>query len=112
LIDKGIVEGTRSRQAAFDEGHTMLNKLENVCLLESCFDCYHRRCVKMHDLIRDMTLQILQMNSPVMVREYEEEIPDVDMWKEDLVRVSLKGCYFKEIPFTKVSQSVNSIVTQ
>jgi disease resistance protein RPS2 len=98
LIDEGIVEGTRSRQAAFDEGHTMLNKLENVCLLESCFDRYHHRCVKMHDLIRDMALQILQMNSPVMVREYEEEIPDVDMWKEDLVRVSLKDCYFKEIP--------------
>ncbi|KAG5224292.1 disease resistance protein [Salix suchowensis] len=98
LIDEGIVGGMRSRQAAFDEGHTMLNKLENVCLLESCFDHYHRRCVKMHDLIRDMALQILQTSSPVMVGDCVEELPDVDMWKEDLVRVSLKDCYFKEIP--------------
>jgi len=34
LIDEGIIKGIRSRKDAFDEGHTMLNRLENVCLLE------------------------------------------------------------------------------
>uniref|UniRef100_A0A6N2KSX9 Uncharacterized protein n=1 Tax=Salix viminalis TaxID=40686 RepID=A0A6N2KSX9_SALVM len=66
LIDEGIVEERRSRQATFDEGHTMLNKLENVCLLESARGYGSRRCVKMHDLIRDMAHQIFQKNSPVM----------------------------------------------
>uniref|UniRef100_A0A6N2LT97 NB-ARC domain-containing protein n=1 Tax=Salix viminalis TaxID=40686 RepID=A0A6N2LT97_SALVM len=97
LIDEGIVE-KKSRQAAFDEGHTMLNKLENVCLLEAGTYWDDRRCVKMHDLIRDMAQQILQTNSPVMVGEYGDGLPVVDMWKENLVRVSLKDCDFQEIP--------------
>jgi len=108
LIDEGIIEEMRSRRAAFDEGHTMLDKLEKVCLLERADHCdddddynndYNNfRFVKMHDLIRDMAYQILQTNSPVMVGDFREGLPDVDMWKENLVRVYLKGCYFKEIP--------------
>ncbi|XP_073262618.1 probable disease resistance protein At4g27220 [Populus alba] len=93
LIDEGIIE-EMSRQAAFDEGHTMLDKLEKVSLLER--SCYSTS-VKMHDLIRDMAHQILQTNSPVMVGGYDE-LSDVDTWKENLVRVSLRGCYLKEIP--------------
>jgi len=34
LIDEGIIERMGSRQAAFDEGHTMLIRLANVSLLE------------------------------------------------------------------------------
>ncbi|KAL9381671.1 hypothetical protein Peur_024706 [Populus x canadensis] len=98
LIDEGIIEEMRSWQAAFDEGHTMLDKLEKVCLLERA--CYgdHNTSVKMHDLIRDMAHQILQTNSPVMVGDDGGGLPDVDMWKENLVRVYLKDCYFEEIP--------------
>ncbi|KAI5554473.1 hypothetical protein BDE02_19G015700 [Populus trichocarpa] len=98
LIDDGIIEEMRSRQAAFDEGHTMLDKLEKVCLMERADYGDYYRCVKMHDLIRDMAHQILRTNSPVMVGEYNDELPDVDMWKENLARVSLKDCYFEEIP--------------
>ncbi|KAL9381669.1 hypothetical protein Peur_024704 [Populus x canadensis] len=98
LIDEGIIEGMRSRQEAFDEGHTMLDKLEKVCLLERAdYGDYHR-FVKMHDLIRDMAHQILQTNSPVMVGDDGGGLPDVDMWKENLVRVYLQDCYFEEIP--------------
>uniref|UniRef100_A0A6N2KAZ8 Uncharacterized protein n=1 Tax=Salix viminalis TaxID=40686 RepID=A0A6N2KAZ8_SALVM len=97
LIDEGIVEEMRTRQAAFDEGHTMLNKLENVCLLEAAPNYGSRRCVKMHDLIRDMAHQILQMNSPVMVSEYPVMVGAYPP-KINLVRVSLKRCHFKEIP--------------
>jgi disease resistance protein RPS2 len=100
LIDEGIVKEMRSRQAAFNKGHTMLNKLEDVCLLETAKNDDDRRCVKMHDLIRDMTRQILQKNSPVMIGDFHGGLPDIDMWKEDLVRVSLIGCYFVEIPYS------------
>ncbi|KAL9344329.1 hypothetical protein Peur_062004 [Populus x canadensis] len=102
LIDEGIIEEMRSRQAAYDEGHTMLDKLEKVCLLERAGDddYYYDDCRfdKMHDLIRDMAHQILQKNFSVMVGYFHGGLPDVDMWKEDLVRVNLTGCYFKEIP--------------
>nr|XP_023897401.1 disease resistance protein SUMM2-like [Quercus suber] len=54
LIDEGIIERMESRQAEFDRGHTMLNKLERACLLETGIN----RNVKLHDLIRDMALKI------------------------------------------------------
>uniref|UniRef100_A0A6N2L806 NB-ARC domain-containing protein n=1 Tax=Salix viminalis TaxID=40686 RepID=A0A6N2L806_SALVM len=95
LIDEGIIKGMTSRQDAFDEGHTILNELEYVCLLES--DCNY---VKMHDLIRDMAIQIMQENSQVIVKEGAqlEELPDAEEWTENLTRVSLMKNQIKEIP--------------
>ncbi|KAG5255047.1 disease resistance protein [Salix suchowensis] len=58
LIVERIIEATGSRQSQFDKGHSMLNKLEGACLLES-FITEDYRYVKMHDLIRDMALQIM-----------------------------------------------------
>nr|XP_034916957.1 probable disease resistance protein At4g27220 [Populus alba] len=101
LIDEGIMKGMRSSQATFDEGHTMLNKLENVCLLESARMVYDgSRCVKMHDLIRDMAIQIQQENSQVMVKAGMQlkELPDAEEWTENLVKVSLMGNHIEEIP--------------
>ncbi|XP_011036274.1 PREDICTED: probable disease resistance protein At4g27220 [Populus euphratica] len=101
LIDEGIIKGMRSRGDAFDEGHTMLNRLENVCLLESVKMEYDGSIgVKMHNLIRDMAIQILQENSQVMVRAGAQlkELPDADEWTENLIRVSLMQNGFEEIP--------------
>ncbi|XP_073262820.1 probable disease resistance protein At4g27220 isoform X2 [Populus alba] len=101
LIDEGILKGMRSRGNAFDEGHTMLNRLEYVCLLESG-KIYGDdiRCVKMHDLIRDMGIEILQENSQVMVKAGAqlEELPDAEEWTENLTRVSLMQNNIKEFP--------------
>jgi len=101
LIDEGIIKRKRSRGDAFDEGHTMLNKLENVCLLESANMYYvARRRVKMHDLIRDMAIQILLDNSQGMVKAGAQlkELPDAEEWTENLTRVSLIRNKIKEIP--------------
>ncbi|KAG5224023.1 disease resistance protein [Salix suchowensis] len=68
LINEGIIKGMRRRQDAFDEGHTMLNRLQYVCLLESVKTEDVCKYVKMHDLIRDMAIQILQENSQVIVK--------------------------------------------
>ena len=60
LIDEGIIERRNSRQAEFDRGYLMLNKLENACLLEGGVDKYdEEKFVKMHDLVRDMVLQVV-----------------------------------------------------
>ncbi|KAG5224012.1 disease resistance protein [Salix suchowensis] len=95
LIDEGIIKGRRRRQDAFDEGHTMLNRLQYVCLLDG-----GRRCVKMHDLIRDMAIQILQENSQVIVKAGAqlEEMPDAEEWTENLTRVSLMKNKIKKLP--------------
>ncbi|XP_061944844.1 probable disease resistance protein At4g27220 [Populus nigra] len=96
LIDEGIIKGMRSRGDAFDEGHTMLNRLEYVCLLESAQMTY----VKMHDLIRDMAIHILLENSQIMVKAGAQlkELPDAEEWTENLTRVSLMQNQIKAIP--------------
>ncbi|XP_073262659.1 probable disease resistance protein At4g27220 [Populus alba] len=101
LIDEGIIKGKRSRGDAFDEGHTMLNRLVNVCLLENAKMEYHDIiCVKMHDLIRDMAIKILQDKYEVMVKAGAQlkELPDAEEWTENLTMVSLMRNEIEEIP--------------
>ncbi|KAI9378813.1 hypothetical protein POPTR_018G145564v4 [Populus trichocarpa] len=100
LIDEGVIERVESRQEAIDEGHTMLSRLESVCLLEGIKWYGDYRCVKMHDLIRDMAIQILQENSQGMVKAGARlrEVPGAEEWTENLTRVSLMRNHIKEIP--------------
>uniref|UniRef100_A0A6N2M3F8 Uncharacterized protein n=1 Tax=Salix viminalis TaxID=40686 RepID=A0A6N2M3F8_SALVM len=51
LIDEGIIQKMRSREAAYVEGHEMLDRLENAGLLQRIDG---GRAVKMHDMVRDM----------------------------------------------------------
>ena len=64
-IAEGLVEEMGSRQGEGDRGHAILNKLENVCLLERC---ENGKCVKMHDVIRDMAIDITSKKSRFMVK--------------------------------------------
>ncbi|XP_073262864.1 probable disease resistance protein At4g27220 [Populus alba] len=97
LIDEGVIKGLKTREAEFNNGHSMLNKLERVCLLESAEEGY---VIKMHDLIRDMAIQILQENSQGMVKAGAQlrELPDAEEWTENLTRVSLMHNQIEEIP--------------
>ncbi|CAA2980423.1 probable disease resistance At4g27220 [Olea europaea subsp. europaea] len=88
FISEGLMDIRRSRQAYLDQGHKILNKLENVCLLERC-ETLHELGVKMHDLIRDMALKITKDDYMVKAGLQLKEIPDEQEWKEDLVKVSL-----------------------
>nr|XP_027060854.1 disease resistance protein SUMM2-like [Coffea arabica] len=108
FIGAELMSKRGSRSEAFDEGHTILNKLIRVCLLEKTKDC-----VKMHDLVRDMALRITthgnskpessrddvprflvkslgQEDSKVTTLEQEE-------WTEDLHAVSFYSQDSKEI---------------
>ncbi|KAJ9672745.1 hypothetical protein PVL29_026099 [Vitis rotundifolia] len=59
-IAEGLVEEMGSWQAQLDRGHAILDKLENVCLLERCENGQY---VKMHDVIGDMAINITTKNS-------------------------------------------------
>ena len=84
----------KSRQAVFDKGHTMLNKLENACLLEGgSYDSEY--FVKMHDLIRDMALQIAGPKFMVELEDFQDE----EKWGKDLVKVSLMTNRMSEFPY-------------
>ncbi|CAL5331656.1 unnamed protein product [Camellia sinensis] len=102
LIEHWIAEGLickmDNREAMFDEGHTILNKLIKTCLLVKA-DNINGEFVKMHDLIRDMSLKITSTSPRFMVRAGEglKRVPHKD-WSKDLQRVSLMQNDIEELP--------------
>ncbi|KAG5223837.1 disease resistance protein [Salix suchowensis] len=96
LIDEGVVKRQKSREAEINKGHTMLDRLERVCLLERLRGGNY---VKMHDLIRDMAIQILEENSRAIVKAGTQlkELSDAEEWSEKLKSVSLMHNQIEEI---------------
>ncbi|KAL2473028.1 Disease resistance protein [Forsythia ovata] len=91
FISEELMDKRKNRQAEFDQGHAILNKLENVCLLEGAENYQKERYVKMHDLIRDMAIRITKDSPKYMVKSglQLKVIPEEQDWKEDLDKVSL-----------------------
>ncbi|KAJ9671382.1 hypothetical protein PVL29_025195 [Vitis rotundifolia] len=87
-IAEGLIEEMGSWQAERDRGHAILDKLENVCLLERC---ENGKYVKMHDVIRDMAINIAIKNSQFMVKNLRnlEDFPSEIEWSNNVERVSL-----------------------
>ncbi|GMN28554.1 hypothetical protein TIFTF001_051675, partial [Ficus carica] len=111
FIDEKLVDGMKSRKSQFDEGHVIVNKLENICLLEP--DGLHEH-VKMHDLVRDMALSVTRVGPPrflVQAGMKLEDIPNEEKWSEDLVRVSLMRNYIKSIPFDSSPPKCPTLLT-
>jgi disease resistance protein RPS2 len=99
LIDEGIIERRNSRKAEFDRGYSMLNKLENACLLEGGIDeDDEEKFVKMHDLVRDMVLRVASPQFKVEGHLGLEDFSDEGKWGEDLVRASLMYNNISRIP--------------
>ncbi|KAK9288299.1 hypothetical protein L1049_016750 [Liquidambar formosana] len=86
-----------SRLVEFDQEHSILNKLENACLLEWVTKDYNTRCVKKHDLIRDMALKIMSCRCMVEASAQLRDLPDKEKWKEGLEKVSLMNNNILEI---------------
>uniref|UniRef100_A0A7N2N3J8 AAA+ ATPase domain-containing protein n=1 Tax=Quercus lobata TaxID=97700 RepID=A0A7N2N3J8_QUELO len=98
LINEKVIESMKSRQEELDRGHTLLNTLENACLLEGGFTGFamsstRMRFVKMHDLIRDMALQIAGAKFLVL-----EDVPNEEEWGNDVEKVSLIFKYNSKFP--------------
>ncbi|KAJ0007193.1 hypothetical protein Pint_30409 [Pistacia integerrima] len=96
-IAEGLVDERASMQATYDGGYSILNRLVNNCLLETADD---GRCVKMHDLIREMALDITSKSPLFMVKAGEklQELPREQEWKENLEKASLMRNNISKIP--------------
>ncbi|PIN24640.1 hypothetical protein CDL12_02622 [Handroanthus impetiginosus] len=94
FISEELVDVRKSRQSQFDQGHSILNKLVKVCLLEN----ENGSLVKMHDLVRSMALKITKGKNLVFSRLYLREIPNEGEWIRDLEKVSLMNNNMIEIP--------------
>ncbi|XP_074311067.1 disease resistance protein At4g27190-like [Silene latifolia] len=102
-IMEGLLDEVENRHDQVNKGHSIINKLENVCLLQSVAGSElsdSDGCVGMHDLIRDMAIFITHDNPRFIVKAgmHLEEVPGEENWTEDLVKVSLTGNKIQEIP--------------
>ncbi|RVW42902.1 putative disease resistance protein [Vitis vinifera] len=100
-----------SRQAERDRGHAILNKLENVCLLEKC---ENGKCVKMHDVIRDMAINITKKNSRFMVKTGRnlEDLPSEIEWSNNVERVSLMDSHLSTLIFVPNCPKLSTLFLQ
>ncbi|CAA3010939.1 probable disease resistance At4g27220 [Olea europaea subsp. europaea] len=99
FISEELMDKRKSRQAEFDQGHAMLNKLENVCLLEGAENYQKEKYVSMHDLMRDMAITITKDSHKYMVKAglQLKGMPEEQDWKVGLDKVSLMRNEISEI---------------
>ncbi|GLT32644.1 hypothetical protein SLA2020_072970 [Shorea laevis] len=98
-ICEGLVKKLESRRAMHDEGHAILNRLLNNCLLQGWV--YEGEYVKMHDVVRDMALHVKSTGRGrfmVKAKMRLTEIPNEVDWTEDLDKVSLRENEISDIP--------------
>ncbi|KAI3441631.1 uncharacterized protein J3R85_002232, partial [Psidium guajava] len=93
FIDEGLIGGLDKREKQYDRGLTILNKLENVCLLEN-----DQGMVKMHDLIRDMALHVMSATSIVKAGKGLTRILSEECWMDGVEKVSFMKNDIRVIP--------------
>ncbi|GKV15917.1 hypothetical protein SLEP1_g26648 [Rubroshorea leprosula] len=110
-IEEGLIDVMETRQVMKDEGHAILRKLEDNCLLE--FVKNGKDCVRMHDVVRDMALHITRTSPRFFVKAGLElkELPEVQEWREDILKVSLMQNYIQEIPSSMPSPKCPMLTT-
>ncbi|PHT25553.1 hypothetical protein CQW23_34822 [Capsicum baccatum] len=101
FIMEGLVKGN-SREEEFNHGHTILNKLVKLCLLEGTVDDSEDdedEVVRMHDLLREMALGITNDKPRYMVRAGKgPQLLEEQDWVSNLDRVSFYNSEIKRIP--------------
>ncbi|XVF83879.1 hypothetical protein PTKIN_Ptkin16aG0529000 [Pterospermum kingtungense] len=93
-MDEGLVEEMGTRKAMQINGHSILKKLEENCLLERVGD--EGTCIKMHDVVRDMALRITRKR--FLVKAGNKKLPSEEEWTEDLEKISLMHNWISTIP--------------
>ncbi|GLU15018.1 hypothetical protein SLE2022_315480 [Rubroshorea leprosula] len=96
-INEGLIDEGESRQAAYDSGRAILNRLQQNCLLEKCFGWDG---VKMHDFVRDMAIKSTGLGCGYMVKAGMKlkKVSNESEWVRDLEKVSLMTNGFSNIP--------------
>ncbi|KAM3198772.1 hypothetical protein P3L10_034486 [Capsicum annuum] len=98
FIMEGLVKGS-SREDEFNHGHTILNKLVKLCLLEAPDYDTGYEAVRMHDLLREMALQITTDKPRYLVRAGIGSLMlEEQDWVPNLDRVSFYQIKIKRIP--------------
>ncbi|GKU96901.1 hypothetical protein SLEP1_g10081 [Rubroshorea leprosula] len=112
-IEEGLIykEG-KTREAMNWKGHDILDKLVDNCLLQSVkkIDEGEEEWVSMHDLLREMALEI----SPQFLVKAGialEKLLEEHEWRENLLKVSLMRNHITEIPSSMPSPKCPMLTT-
>ncbi|KAH7690206.1 disease resistance protein RPS2 protein [Dioscorea alata] len=84
---EGLIDEEGSIQTEKDKGHAYLKELKDACMIQSVRD--DDECVRMHDLIRDLAINITKKQFMVKAELQLKESPKEEEWVESLERVSL-----------------------
>lgn len=94
LVDLGLVKRMKTRRKELEETYTMVKILQDVCLLEIEEDTL----IQVNAVIQRMAFQIMEETQD-RIMMVTEELPNVEIWTDDLVKVSLANSYeIKNIP--------------
>lgn len=113
LVVEGIIVERETRQSQIRRGRVILDKLVDVCLLHDTIDSKGNKCVKMHDMVRDMALQITSESPRFLVKAGVglKSIPEEEFWKVDLVRASLNDNHIRDIPSSIEAPNCPNLLT-
>ncbi|GKV46619.1 hypothetical protein SLEP1_g53593 [Rubroshorea leprosula] len=108
-IEEGLIykEG-KTREVMNWKGHDILDKLVDSCLLESVENSYEGDRVSMHDLLREMALEISQFFVKAGIAL--KKLPEEDEWRDHL-KVSLMRNHIIEIPSSMLSPKCPMLTT-
>ncbi|GLU23561.1 hypothetical protein SLE2022_395560 [Rubroshorea leprosula] len=125
-IEEGFINERGSRHLMICEGHSIIQKLIDNCMLESVksknrlyYMTPHEMVeikkkedqVSMHDLLREMALKIIHPQFMVKAGMALEELPEEDEWTEDLLKVSLMNNNIREFPSSMLSPKCPMLTT-
>ncbi|KAK3421154.1 hypothetical protein EUGRSUZ_G01856 [Eucalyptus grandis] len=99
FIDEGLIDELHTREKQHNRGLTIISRLQDAFLLEDPNGWMEdsNGWIKMHDLLRDMALDIMSTTSVIEVSKSSQKMPDEERWTSDLERVSLMN-RINEIP--------------
>ncbi|KAH7690236.1 disease resistance protein RPS2 protein [Dioscorea alata] len=83
---EGLIDEEGSIQTEKDKGHAYLKELKDACMIQSDRD--GDKYVRMHDLIRDLAINITREQFMVKAGLWLKESPKEEEWVESLERVS------------------------
>ncbi|GLU14834.1 hypothetical protein SLE2022_313790 [Rubroshorea leprosula] len=89
-IDNGLIEQLETRKAMHDRANFNLKSLINKCLIERV-EYYSDYRIRMHDVMREMALQIAGPKFMAKAGLRRREAPEANEWTENLEKVWLSA---------------------
>ncbi|GKV15117.1 hypothetical protein SLEP1_g25917 [Rubroshorea leprosula] len=116
-IDERLIDGLPSREAAYNRGHAIIDRLEKNFLLEkeNFFSSgfagfiYPSAGAKMHDIVRDMAIISIGPEFGYMIKVGMNlvELPDEHGWVKDPEKLFLMGNNILKVPVSLPPKCLN-----